>query len=202
MGLDRHVIVQAAIDLADAEGGLNRVSMRRLAQRLGVTPMAIYYHVPNKETLLDMVVDESLHSVPLADPAGDPLAELRKTFGALYELLIEHPGLATAFGSRPLEGPAARRIGEHVLQLFRRQGLTGDNAARLLVSLFGFALGSALYRLSRSGGRRLADATSETPLVFELGDRLATVADSSRQFDDGIEALLVGYRAATSDEGD
>ena len=55
MKLDRETVVRAAIELADTEG-LERVSMRRLSNRLGVTPMAIYYHLPNKDALLDVVV--------------------------------------------------------------------------------------------------------------------------------------------------
>lgn len=188
------MVIRAAVDLADA-GGLDRVSMRRLAQHLGVTPMAIYYHVPSKDALIDLVVDESLGAVPMVDPEGDPLVELQRSFGALYRLLIEHPGLAAAFGSRPLEGPTARRIGERVLQLLQRQGLPDEDAARLLVSLAGFTLGSALYRSSRMARTRFADANQTTPLVWKLSKQLATVADDSRQFDDGVEALLVGYRA-------
>jgi AcrR family transcriptional regulator len=194
MGLDREVVVRAAVDLADG-GGLDRVSMRRLVQHLGVTPMAIYYHVPGKDALIDLVVDESLCVVTIPDPLGDPLVELRGTFGALYRLLIDHPGLAAAFGSRPLEGSVARRIGEGTLQLLRRHGLSDDDAARLLVSLFGFTLGSAQYRSSRGSAGRFSEATVETPLVQRLSDRLAAVGKDNRQFDDGIEALVVGYSA-------
>ena len=194
MGLDRDVVVHAAVELADT-CGLERVSMRRLAQQLGVTPMAIYYHVPSKDALIDLVVDESLRVVPTVDPLGYPLVELRSTFGVLFKLLIDHPGLAAAFGGRPLEGPVARRIGEGTLQLLRRRGLSDDDAARLLVSLFGFTLGSALYRSSRGGARRFADATVETPLVRRLSDRLAAVGRDDQQFEDGIEALVVGYDA-------
>jgi AcrR family transcriptional regulator len=192
MGLDRDVVVRAAVDLADA-GGLDRMSMRRLAQHLGVTPMAIYYHVPSKDALIDLVVDESLRVVPIADPVGNPLVELRSTFGALFRLLVNHPGLAAAFGSRPLEGPVARTIGESTLQLLWRHGVSDDDAARLLVSLSGFTLGSALYRSSRGNTGRFSDATAETPLVQRLSDRLAAVGKDNRQFDDGIEALIVGY---------
>jgi AcrR family transcriptional regulator len=194
MGLDRQLVVRAAVDLADTDG-VDRLSMRRLAQHLGVTPMAIYYHVPSKDALIDLVVDESLRVVPIADPLGDPLVEVRRTFGALFQLLIDHPGLAAAFGSRPLGGPVARRIGEGTLQLLRRNGLADDDAARLLVSLAGFTLGSALYRSSRGDAGRFFDATIETPLVHRLGDRLTAVAKDDRQFDDGIAALLVGYDA-------
>lgn len=192
MGLDRDAVVRAAVVLADADG-LDNLSMRRLAQRLGVTPMAIYYHVPSKDALIDLVVDESLRVVPTADPDGDPLVELRSGFGALFRLLVEHPGLASAFGSRPLEGPVARRIGEAVLQLMRRRGLSDDDAVRLLVSLAGFTLGSALYRSSRDNTGRFSGVTHETPLVQLLSDRLATVGADDRQFDDGIKALIVGY---------
>lgn len=67
VGLDRVTVVAAATNLARSVG-VEKLSMRRLATELDVTPMALYRHLPNKEALLDLVVDESLRSVPRSIP--------------------------------------------------------------------------------------------------------------------------------------
>lgn len=69
VGLDRATVVAAATHLARSVG-IENLSMRRLATALDVTPMALYRHLPNKESLLDLVVDESLRSVPRSIPTG------------------------------------------------------------------------------------------------------------------------------------
>ena len=76
---DRAAILAASLELAD-EQGLAAVTMHAVADRLGVTPMALYRHVANKADLLDGMVESILLEVPLPDPADewpDRLGDLR-----------------------------------------------------------------------------------------------------------------------------
>ncbi|QZT58608.1 TetR/AcrR family transcriptional regulator [Mycolicibacterium austroafricanum] len=195
-GLGRDAVVRAAVQIADTEG-IDALSMRRVSQELGVTPMALYRYLPDKSGLVDVVVDESLRDVPLVDPTRPVTGELLRCFGGLYELLVAHPGLARAVGERPLEGPVATRIGDRVLTLLQQNGVGRDDAANLLVAAFSLALGSALYRTSRSGRsgwgfRRSADA----PAVDQVRGRLAVAAADDVTFRDAFERLVRGYLIA------
>ena len=68
--IDRAVVLDTALQLAD-ESGLEAVTMHAVAQRLGVTPMALYRHVGGKQALLDGLVERLLTGYPLA-PADAP----------------------------------------------------------------------------------------------------------------------------------
>ncbi|MCV7221689.1 TetR/AcrR family transcriptional regulator [Mycolicibacterium elephantis] len=193
-GLNRQAVVRAAVHIADAEG-IEAVSMRRVSQELGVTPMALYRYLPDKSGLIDVVVDESLGVVPLVDPDGDVVPELLRCFGGLYEFLLVHPGLARAAGERPLVGPVATRIGDQVLALLHRSGVTGDDAATLVVSAFSLALGSALYRTSRRGrgGNDFSRSGVEAPVVQRVQDQLISASRDDRMFRDALERLVASY---------
>lgn len=202
-GLNRDAVVRAALELADAEG-FDRVSMRRVSQSLGVTPMAIYHYLPGKDALLDLVIDESLREVPAADPDGDVLAELDRCFGALYRLLVAHPGLAQAASTHPLEGPVAQRIAESVLSLLVRHGLSDAEAACLLVTVFGLALGSAMYRLSRRRDptdESFAAKVAGSPVLVRTSELIAAAGGDDQQFREGLQRLVAGYLAAAGQPG-
>lgn len=193
VGLDRVTVVAAATNLARSVG-VEKLSMRRLATELDVTPMALYRHLPNKEALLDLVVDESLRSVPPVDPDGALIPELRNSFGAIYRLAVEQPGLAAAMAARPLEGEVARHLGESVLVLAGRHGFDDNTAAEFLVALFGLTLGTALYRSSRKDRQvRLATAGDDTPTVVRLRDAIAGASAGDDQFLDSLDRLAAGY---------
>src|SRR5579872_340970 len=70
-GLTIDQVVAAAMALADAEG-LDAVTMRRVAGRLGVVPMTLYTYVPGKAELLDLMLDAAYQRMPRADTTGQP----------------------------------------------------------------------------------------------------------------------------------
>jgi AcrR family transcriptional regulator len=101
----RQEILDAALDLAD-DKGLDAVSMRALAERAGVTPMALYPHVGSKAALLDgmlgrvigrMVADEG----PSWDSAADWRERLRVLMRGARQLAHRHPWVAALVFSRP-----------------------------------------------------------------------------------------------------
>ena len=75
--LDASAIVDAALKIAD-EQGLGAVSMRRVASQLGVTPMALYYYVENKDQLIDLMADQSLQQLEAIDQDGPWQVQLER----------------------------------------------------------------------------------------------------------------------------
>src|SRR5512138_1263088 len=71
----RDEITAAALAIADAEG-LTAVSIRRVAAAVGAGAMSLYSYVPDKETLLELMIDQVSGEVELAEPTGEPLADL------------------------------------------------------------------------------------------------------------------------------
>src|SRR5262245_1749265 len=102
--LDRKRIVAAAVALAD-EGGLEAVSLRKVAGRLGAGPMRLYGYISTKEELFDLMVDE-VHAEVL--PAAQP-GDWREALGGLAhrtrQAALRHEWLADLLGGRPAPGP-------------------------------------------------------------------------------------------------
>ncbi|HZS23752.1 MAG TPA: TetR family transcriptional regulator [Gaiellaceae bacterium] len=102
--LDRDSIVAAALDLADTRG-LEAVTLRSLAELLGVTPMALYRHIAGKDALLDAMADELYRELlPRGRDGGDWWADLANVARASRRVLLAHPWAAPLF-ARPLSGP-------------------------------------------------------------------------------------------------
>lgn len=90
--LSRDLVVETAVVLV-REQGLRQLSMRTLAERLGVTPMAVYKHVANRDALALLCVESILGSVVLPEERLEPVAWLRKLAGRLRAVGLEHRGL-------------------------------------------------------------------------------------------------------------
>ncbi|RKG62450.1 TetR family transcriptional regulator [Corallococcus sp. AB011P] len=90
--LSRDTVVQTAVALV-REQGLRQLSMRTLAERLRVTPMAIYKHVANRDALVLLCAETILQTLVLPSEQQDPVAWLRLLAGRLRTLGLAHPGL-------------------------------------------------------------------------------------------------------------
>jgi AcrR family transcriptional regulator len=112
----RAEITAAAIALADREG-LAAVSMRRLAAELGTGPASLYRYVDTRADLLDLMTDAAGAEYAFAAPSGDWLADLIALGEQSRAILRRHPWLAPLALTRPVLGPAASALLEHVLEL-------------------------------------------------------------------------------------
>jgi AcrR family transcriptional regulator len=199
-GLTADIVLAAARELLD-ESGAEGLSMRRLADRLGVAPNALYSHVPGKAGLLDAVLDSLLAEVVVAgiEAMGwrDGLLSLMRASRAM---LLDHGSLLPHLLSRPMRGPNASRLAEVALGRFEAGGVTGDAAVEGLRALLTFTFGSVALEAPRraegdsaareEAGRR-AFASADDARVAASADALARrPADAA--FDTGIRWLLEG----------
>lgn len=124
--LDRATIVAGGIELAD-EGGVDQLTMRRLAGRLGFKAMALYNHVASKDELLTLMVDAVAAEVGDASTADEPLERLRAHAIETRRALVRHPW-ASGIWLRYLPGPARVDHMELMLRLLAESGLPHDLA--------------------------------------------------------------------------
>ena len=168
--IDRAAILAASLELAD-EQGLAAVTMQAVADRLGVTPMALYRHVANKADLLDGVVESILLEVPLPDPAaGGPTASARWPV-ARGPRRWRHPQIFPLLLQRAAVTPGARRTREVVYAALREAGLAEDDVVQMERLLVTAVLG---FAASEAGGRFAAHSADQLNADFaRLQDILA-----------------------------
>src|SRR5260370_37310147 len=137
-GLSIDAVVSAATHVADGEG-LEAVTMRRVAQALGVAPMTLYTYVPGKAELLDLMLDAAYTSMPRLDTSGQPW---RKRLAAIAEenkaLFDNHPWATTISTIRPPLGPGMMAKYEHELSAFDGLGLDDVLMDASLTDVLGF----------------------------------------------------------------
>jgi AcrR family transcriptional regulator len=125
--LSRAKVLRAGIELADAEG-LDAVTMRQLADRLGVVPMALYKHVADKEDLIDGLVDTLIEAIPPApaQPAERYADAVRESLLAARAELRRHPWARRAIETRTARTPAVLGHMERISALFLGAGFSPD----------------------------------------------------------------------------
>jgi len=142
-GLSADAVVAAAIALADAEG-LEAVTIRHVAQELGVVPMSLYTYVPGKAELLDLMMDAAYTEMSRADTAGRPWRERVSAVAEENRALFErHPWAAEVSTARPPLGPGLMAKYEHELSAFDGLGLGDVEIDDCLTHLLGFVQGWA-----------------------------------------------------------
>ena len=143
-GLTKPVIVQAALDLLD-EAGMDGLTVRALASRLGVQAPALYWHVRNKQALFDEMATQvwrRIGDVMAGLPADLPWREVLTTYAATVRReLLGHRDGAKAFSGTTLTDPVVIRRQEVTFESLVRQGFALEDAARGLVLLHDFTIG-------------------------------------------------------------
>ncbi|MDH6126141.1 TetR/AcrR family transcriptional regulator C-terminal domain-containing protein [Kitasatospora sp. GP82] len=131
-------IAATAVAVADAEG-IEAVTMRRVAQDLGLSPMALYTYVPGKAELLDLMLDTLYGTMPRTAPADSGwrarVAAVAEDNRALY---AAHPWIAAVSTSRPPLGPGLMAKYEYELRALESLGLTDVEMDSALTHLLGF----------------------------------------------------------------
>ena len=142
-GLSVDDIVAAAIAVADT-GGLAGLSMRAVAERLGVTAMALYTYVPGKDELLDLMYDGAHAELPARYDLGQGWrAAVTSWASDLLRCYIRHPWALQVSFARPVLGPNEQAVVEALARILRRAGLPAAVARRVVSLLFSVVRGTA-----------------------------------------------------------
>jgi AcrR family transcriptional regulator len=213
--LTKERIVSAAIELAD-DHGLDAVSMRRVADRLGAGTMSLYRHITDKNELLAAMVDHVTGRYAYPDPSGLHWRQRMHALAATdRRMYLEHPWmLAATAGPAPPFGAESLAGMEWALDALEPLGLTPHEAARVIMTVSHYIQGSARVALGAALGaadddpgvhwrRRLHDRDLEAfPRLRDLISRPLPETDRD-WFADGLDVILDGVhsrRAPQTDE--
>ena len=205
--LSRAGIVGVALDLVDAEG-VEALTMRALARRLGADPMAVYRHVRDKADLLGAMCDAVVADLPPLDMRGPWRPQVARLAGTLRARLAAHPGLLPVLAGAPVT-PASLATTQQVLALLAAQGVPARVAAEGFGAVFSYVLGFALIEAAlpaaeadRDGLRagalgHLGDPEEAPP---HLDDALALL-EQAGDFAFGLDLLLDGIERRAAPPG-
>jgi TetR/AcrR family tetracycline transcriptional repressor len=140
--LSKATVAERALRLGDTEG-LEAITIRRLAQELGVTPMALYWHFKNKDELLLGIVDHVLADVRADRAAGDPWQrQLRAMVEVLIQVMRAHPGLPDLLSTvDKSEADSFTRATNDALALLTEAGFTVEEGYWVASHLMHGAIG-------------------------------------------------------------
>jgi AcrR family transcriptional regulator len=158
--LSKERVLGAAVALAD-EGGVDALSMRRLAQELGVVPMALYKHVANKDEMLGGMIDVVVGEIDPPLSGTDWKTAVRQRVLSARSALLRHPWASQVIESRTDPTPAVLTYMDSMVGLFRAGGFSIDLTHHAM-----HAMGSRLLGFSQELFDDTADAGPEMDPVM------------------------------------
>lgn len=196
--LTRERIVAEAVALLDEEG-VGRLTMRRLAERLGTGSTTLYWHVDTKDDVVDLALDAIFGEVPVPPAAGDWRGEVTGLLHGWRAAMLRHPWSARVLG-RPLLGPNVLARTEFLHAALVRAGFEGPALTAAAYALANFVIGSALMEAGaaeEAAERRAADdllarRRAEYPTLAAHGHPSGNDWDDA--FARGLGYLLDGMR--------
>jgi AcrR family transcriptional regulator len=208
-------VLGAAVEIADADG-LQAVTMRRIGETLGAEAMSLYYHVANKDALLDGIVDvlmdEINEVVDRAEPVDDWKTAMRQRILSARQVLLRHPWAPRLLESRTTMRPAVVLYHDRLVGLMHSGGFSYDLAHHALHALGSRALGftQELFdpgeATSGTDMRMLAELADQVP---NLAGMLAEIAhddpdstlgwcDDQAEFEFALDLILDGLERLSS----
>ena len=199
----RERLVREALALLD-QVGFDGLTMRRLAERLGVRAASLYNHIADKLELLALLGDAVCAEVRAPDPGPDWRAQLEALAADYRRVLLAHRDAARVLQATPPVGPDRLRLVERTLAILRGAGfddtLVADAATVFNVYVLGFVLDETQARPSDLPEAAVAQferwfrslPAERYPTIASLSDRLLD-ADADRRFALGLAALLDGF---------
>jgi TetR/AcrR family tetracycline transcriptional repressor len=199
--VDLETLLETALQIIDSNG-VRALTMRRLATAAGVSTMAVYHHVANKDELLRLAAGHVVRGVPTpADDAGW-IEVLRGFFTELHDRFLRHPGVAQLYGRDAFLSETVYEIAEPVFAALLRAGFRPDDAMSMFIGCASLSIGHA--QLESAGGE-----PDDAVLVFDV-DRYPALAQVARQlptratrqrFVTSLDGLLAGYAASDAAPG-
>ena len=206
--LSRAQVIDAAVVLADEEG-IERLTMRSVAHRLGAEAMSLYRHVRNKEDLVDGMVDLVFAEIDI--PAGtDWTAVMRGRAASAREALARHPWAIGLMESRVSPGPSNLRHHDAVLRVLLGAGFSSATATRIYNLVDSYVYGFALQERSLPVGTpedmaEVGEAilrqmpVDEYPHLAQVGRELMEASfDYRAEFEFGLDLIVNSLDARTA----
>ncbi|MFI0351917.1 TetR/AcrR family transcriptional regulator [Actinomadura sp. 9N407] len=201
-------MLEAAIRVAD-RGGVEAITMRRVAQELGVEAMSLYHHVPNKDAILDGVVDVVFAAIELPGAGcGDWREAIRVRACSARAVLSQHSWALGLIDSRRNPGPATLRHHDAVLGVLRTAGFTLPMAAHAVSLIDSYIDGFVIQEVSLplttpddvedvAGGILEHLPADELPYLTEMivDHALRPGYDYSSEFGYGLDLILDALEA-------
>ena len=175
-------IVDCALKLIEREG-VAKLTMRRLADELGMSSMITYYYVKSKDEMLDLIIERVWHGVAIPGPElGDWQARLRTISMDFRKALVKYPGLVQVIQTRPMP-PSARAHAEFTDRLLIEAGMDETLVYAVSFAVFHYMLGAIAWEVQA----RADGATTEV----EQADRFAVGLDVVLE---GVAVAMAGSR--------
>ncbi|MGK5739337.1 TetR/AcrR family transcriptional regulator C-terminal domain-containing protein [Micromonospora sp. URMC 103] len=172
-------IVRVAIEFADAEG-LEALSMRGIAGRLGVSPMSTYRHVASKDDLVLLMADAAFAELPPTTADATWRERVEGAVRTLWTLHRRHPWLAHLSPlSRPLPLPSLLAHGEQILAALEEAGLDAVATLDVQVLLYSYVQGLAVH-LEREAHAEAATGLTEDEWMRQQGPAMGAIAATGR----------------------
>lgn len=197
--LNRERVLRAAVALAD-DAGIEALSMRSLAQRIGVVPMALYKHVANKEELLDGMVDVIVGDIEPPAPGADWKDAVRQRVLSARASLLRHRWASQVIESRTAASPVVLDHMEALVAAFRAGGFSVDLTHHVM-----HALGTRMWGFTQEvfptpatpadPGERaamLGRFTARYPAIVEMATATED-CDDQFEFEFALDLLLDGF---------
>ena len=212
--LSRDRVLAGAITVADA-GGIGALTIRTLAQELGVKPMSVYHYVANKDEIIDGIVDLVYAEIDLPVPGGDWRTEMRRRANSARRVLANHPWATPLLQSRLNPGPGdaatPQRLHRHpagggLLGGTDRPRLRPDRQLRLRVRPVGERAAhprpGQRRRHRRVDDGQFFDAEAYPALLeFTMEHIMRPDYDFGEEFEYGLDLILDGLARSLPDNG-
>lgn len=188
-GLTRDDIVAAAIEIADRDGA-EAVSMRKIAQVLRAGAMSLYWHLANKEHLLELMLDALFAEIEIPEPSGDWRADLRTQAASTRAVLLRHRWFIDFAGARPALGPNTLRNLDKMFAVFDGFGLDTLTTMNILQTVNTYVSGAVLRELQEIRTQREQDEwiAGDTEFIAKIGEWKRRLAETGR-FDHFLKLL-------------
>jgi TetR/AcrR family transcriptional regulator, tetracycline repressor protein len=208
----RAEVLEAALRIVD-EQGLERLTMRRLGAQLGVDPMTVYHHVPDKAALFDGLIERVLAEIRIPDATGDWEHDLSAIVVEARTTLLAHPHVVVLLGTRPpISGPAFALV-EAITAILLGGGFSEQQAADGFDCAGRMLIGHTLAETGRPPGGEISGGETEhrdaqTRLADGRYPALAAVQragvehDPQRLFELALDGLLLALQAQLDNAAD
>jgi len=205
--LSKDRVLRAALQIADTSG-VESLTMRKLAQKLGVEAMTLYYYLTNKDDILDGILDLVVGEIERPAEEGDWKAALRRSAISAHQVLLRHPWAGNLMMSPARIRPARLRYMESLLGRLRQAGFSAEMTHHAYHALDSHIIGFTMWEVGYSTGiRALPDsgaqlrqelALDEYPYLVEHMEQHVKASDrkdnGGGEFEFGLGLILDGLK--------